>query len=107
MKGDVQYDTGNRRSGCRFLHNSPDCLADYWFTGGLPGDKSGTRPHFGIIGDIVIGLVGAFLAGLVLRILLPDTTLGFVGEIIAAFIGAVILLAILRFIARQTGRPST
>jgi len=82
-----------------------------WLIIGLLAGFLATRvvrgPHFGIIGDIVIGLVGAFLAGLVLRVLLPDTTLGFIGEIIAAFIGAVILLAIVRFIARQMGRPST
>src|SRR5260370_10446341 len=82
-----------------------------WLVTGFLAGFRATRvvrgPHFGPIGDIVIGLVGAFLAGLGLRIVLPDATLGFVGEIIAAFIGAVILLAILRFIARQTGRPST
>jgi len=56
-------------------------------------------PHFGIIGIIAVGLAGAFLAGLVLNLLLPDTTLGFFGTIIAAFLGAVALLAVGRIVA--------
>ena len=56
-------------------------------------------PHFGIIGIIAVGLAGAFLAGLVLDLLLPDTTLGFFGTVIAAFLGAVALLAVGRIVA--------
>ncbi len=56
-------------------------------------------PHFGIIGMIVVGLAGAFLAELVINLLLPDTTLGFFGTVIAAFLGAVALLASGRLVA--------
>ncbi len=41
---------------------------------------------------IAIGLAGAFFAGLVINLLLPDTTLGFFGTVIAAFLGAVAVL---------------
>ncbi len=63
-------------------------------------------PHFGIIGIIAVGLAGAFLAGLVLDLLLPDTTLGFFGTVIAAFLGAVALLAIGRVVAGLMERSS-
>jgi hypothetical protein len=42
-----------------------------------------------------VGLLGAFLAGLIMNLLLPDTTPGSFGTIMAAFLGAVILLAIM------------
>jgi len=55
---------------------------------------------FGLIGDIVVGIVGAFIAGW----LLPRIGLviggGIIGEIIDATIGAVILLFIVRLIKR-------
>ena len=55
---------------------------------------------FGLIGDIIVGIVGAFIAGF----LLPKIGLmiggGIIGAIINAFIGAVILLLILRLIKR-------
>lgn len=82
-----------------------------WLIIGLIAGFLATRvikgAHFGIIGDIVIGLVGAFIAGLVLRAVLGslDSPIGFIGEIIAAAIGAIILLVIIRFIAKAMGRP--
>ena len=53
---------------------------------------------FGLIGNIIVGIVGAFIAGL----LLPAIGLGdgIVGAIISATIGAVILLFIVGLIKR-------
>jgi uncharacterized membrane protein YeaQ/YmgE (transglycosylase-associated protein family) len=55
---------------------------------------------FGLIGDIVVGIVGAVIAGY----LLPAVGLylggGMIGAIIDAFIGAVILLLVLRLVKR-------
>ncbi len=54
---------------------------------------------FGLVGDIVVGILGAFIAGL----LLPRFGIGLsgiVGEIIYAAIGAIILLLIVRLIKR-------
>jgi len=59
------------------------------------------------LGIIVVGLVGAFLAGLVINLLLPNTTLGFFATIVAAFLGAVVLLAIMHFGAGLVGRSRT
>jgi len=67
-----------------------------WLIIGLIAGFLATRfvkvPYFGIMGMIAIGLAGAFFAGLVINLLLPDTTLGFFGTVIAAFLGAVAVL---------------
>jgi uncharacterized membrane protein YeaQ/YmgE (transglycosylase-associated protein family) len=59
---------------------------------------------YGIIGDIVLGVIGAFIGGFIFSILLPGTSVGLIGSIIVAFIGAVILIAIARALTR--GRAS-
>lgn len=63
----------------------------------------------GLLGDIAVGIIGAFLGGLVLSRLLPGVyaiTGGFsgftLGSLIVAFVGAVILLLVVRlFTARR------
>jgi uncharacterized membrane protein YeaQ/YmgE (transglycosylase-associated protein family) len=53
----------------------------------------------GIVGDIIVGIIGALIGGFVLSLLLPGT-FGFtgfnLGSLIVAFIGAVILLFIVK-----------
>jgi uncharacterized membrane protein YeaQ/YmgE (transglycosylase-associated protein family) len=61
----------------------------------------------GLLGDIVVGILGAFLASLVLSLLLPGAV-GFTGftfgSLMIAFVGAVILLLVVRqFAGRRTG----
>ncbi len=53
---------------------------------------------FGVVGDIVIGIIGAFLGGLLFSSL-GIGAYGIVGSIVVAFIGAVVLLLILRAVA--------
>jgi uncharacterized membrane protein YeaQ/YmgE (transglycosylase-associated protein family) len=56
---------------------------------------------FGLIGDIVVGVVGAFVGGLIFNALDLGTPFGgMAGTIFVAFIGAVVLLLILRLIRR-------
>jgi uncharacterized membrane protein YeaQ/YmgE (transglycosylase-associated protein family) len=56
---------------------------------------------FGLIGDIVVGIVGAFLGGFIFRALGIGTPFsGLAGSIFVAFIGAVVLLLILRLFRR-------
>jgi uncharacterized membrane protein YeaQ/YmgE (transglycosylase-associated protein family) len=58
---------------------------------------------FGLIGDIVVGVVGAFLGGIIFRALgIGSPFGGLAGTIFVAFIGAVVLLLLLRLI-RGTG----
>jgi uncharacterized membrane protein YeaQ/YmgE (transglycosylase-associated protein family) len=58
----------------------------------------------GVVGDVIVGIVGALIGGFVLSLLLPGT-FGFtgfnLGSLIVAFIGAVILLFIVKLF---TGR---
>lgn len=63
-----------------------------------------SRGHgFGIVGDIIVGLIGALLGGFVAGFFIHGSV-GLIGSIIVAFIGAVILLAILRAFAGRRVR---
>jgi uncharacterized membrane protein YeaQ/YmgE (transglycosylase-associated protein family) len=54
---------------------------------------------YGLIGDIIIGIVGAFIGGWLFSALGVASPLGgLAGTILVAFIGAVVLLFILRMI---------
>ncbi|HEV7505208.1 MAG TPA: GlsB/YeaQ/YmgE family stress response membrane protein [Thermoanaerobaculia bacterium] len=56
---------------------------------------------FGIVGDIIIGIVGAFVGGWIFRQMHWHTPFtGLAGVIFVAFIGAVVLIFILRLIRR-------
>ena len=59
---------------------------------------------FGLVGDIVIGILGALLAAFLFPALGIVLTLGggVLGAILVAFIGAVILLVIVRVIKQVT-----
>ena len=54
---------------------------------------------YGLIGDIVVGLIGAFIGGW-LAGFLGLGSFGLIGTIVVAFIGACILLAILHAVSR-------
>jgi uncharacterized membrane protein YeaQ/YmgE (transglycosylase-associated protein family) len=58
---------------------------------------------YGMIGDIIIGIIGAFLGGF-LASLVGIGASGLVGTIIIAFLGACILIALLRFFSRRSPR---
>jgi uncharacterized membrane protein YeaQ/YmgE (transglycosylase-associated protein family) len=55
---------------------------------------------YGLIGDIVLGIVGAYFGGFIFTLVFPASSVGFVGSIVVAFIGAVILIAIVRALKR-------
>lgn len=59
----------------------------------------------GVIGDIVVGVVGAFLGGLLFRALhVAAPFQGLPGTIFVAFIGAIVLLGVLRLFNRVRAR---
>jgi uncharacterized membrane protein YeaQ/YmgE (transglycosylase-associated protein family) len=59
----------------------------------------------GVVGDIVIGIVGSFLGGLIFRTAHIRTPFrGVAATIFVAFVGAVALLLVLRLIRRGTPR---
>lgn len=60
---------------------------------------------YGIIGDIIIGIVGAFIGGWIFGALGVAVPLGGIaGTILMAFIGAVVLLFIIRLVKRGSAR---
>jgi uncharacterized membrane protein YeaQ/YmgE (transglycosylase-associated protein family) len=60
---------------------------------------------YGIIGDIIIGIVGAFIGGWIFSALGVAVPLGgLAGTILVAFIGAVVLLFIIRLVRRGSAR---
>lgn len=55
---------------------------------------------FGLIGDLIVGVIGAVIGGWLFTTLGASTGGGLVGSIIVATIGAVVLLFIVRLIKR-------
>ena len=59
---------------------------------------------YGIVGDIIVGIIGAILGGWLFSLLGVSAGGGVIGSIIVAFIGACILIAILRAVSGGFGR---
>jgi uncharacterized membrane protein YeaQ/YmgE (transglycosylase-associated protein family) len=59
---------------------------------------------YGILGDIVIGIVGAFIGGWLFSALGVSAGGGMTGTIIVAFIGAIVLIFLIRLIRGGTRR---
>ncbi len=55
---------------------------------------------FGLVGNIIVGILGAIIAGYLLPGFLQFP--GIIGEIISAAIGAIILLALVSLVSRRT-----
>jgi uncharacterized membrane protein YeaQ/YmgE (transglycosylase-associated protein family) len=70
-------------------------LAAGWLAGRL---VKGT--DFGVIGDIVVGVMGALIGGIIFRSTGMAPEGGLLGSLLVATLGAIILLFILRLIKR-------
>ncbi|HVB89120.1 MAG TPA: GlsB/YeaQ/YmgE family stress response membrane protein [Beijerinckiaceae bacterium] len=55
---------------------------------------------FGLVGDIIVGIVGSFIAGWLLPRLGIEIGHHFIGSVIDAAIGAIILLLIVKLLRR-------
>jgi uncharacterized membrane protein YeaQ/YmgE (transglycosylase-associated protein family) len=55
---------------------------------------------YGVIGDLIVGVIGALIGGWLFGVLGIGVGLGLIGAIITAFVGAVILIVILRAFRR-------
>ncbi|MEJ7728480.1 MAG: GlsB/YeaQ/YmgE family stress response membrane protein [Polyangiaceae bacterium] len=55
---------------------------------------------FGVIGDIIVGLVGAVIGGWLFGRLGLLSGSGLLGSIVTAFVGAVLLLVVVRLVKR-------
>jgi uncharacterized membrane protein YeaQ/YmgE (transglycosylase-associated protein family) len=59
---------------------------------------------YGIVADTILGLIGAFLGGLICSFFVEGVA-GFWGSIVVAFIGACILVAIVRALTPRRALP--
>jgi len=55
---------------------------------------------FGVLGDMVVGILGALIGGYLFRALGFSAGGGFLGSILVATFGAIVLIVILRVIKR-------
>ncbi len=55
---------------------------------------------YGVIGDMIVGVIGALIGGWLFSTLGISAGGGLIGALIVAFIGAVILIALLRVLRR-------
>jgi uncharacterized membrane protein YeaQ/YmgE (transglycosylase-associated protein family) len=75
----------------------------------LVSQSGHARGGYGLVGDIIVGIVGALLGGFLSQRLLggPGITGFNLTSIIVAFIGACILIFLLRLVSRGTPRRTT
>lgn len=82
---------------------SVEALVIWLIVGAVAGWLAGTIVRgggYGLLGDIVVGIVGSFVAGWLFPRLGIHLFAGIVGSIVDAAIGAIILLLILRLVRR-------
>jgi uncharacterized membrane protein YeaQ/YmgE (transglycosylase-associated protein family) len=75
--------------------------ASYWLSALLPGWLAGQIVRgtgLGLLGDLVVGIAGAFLASWIFPQLGIHLGSGIVAEILEAAIGAILLLVIIRLV---------
>jgi len=86
------------------MHTSTESLLVILLIGAVAGWLAGQIVQgtgFGLLGDIIIGIIGAFIASWLFPQLGLHLGAGIVAEIIAATIGAVLLLVIMRLVRRR------
>ena len=72
--------------------------------GGIAGALAGrvvSGHGYGVLMDVVVGVIGAFIGGWLFGLLGISVGGGLLGTIIVAFVGACILIAILRLFSRS------
>ena len=80
----------------------PGGWLEWLIVGLLAGAIAGTLVRgrgYGCLVDIVVGIIGAFIGGIVVGFFLPGTAVGFIGTLLVAVLGAVLLLAVLRLLS--------
>ena len=64
-----------------------------WLAGKIMKGKG-----FGLIGDLIVGVIGAFLGGWLFGLLHISIGAGLIGSLITAVVGALVLLFVVRLI---------
>ena len=78
---------------------NPGGLLAWLIVGAIAGFLAGQVMKgggYGLVGDIVMGIVGAFVGGFLASFLGFDGSTGLIGSIVVAFIGACVFIAIVR-----------
>ena len=78
-------------------------LIAWLIIGAIAGWLAGTFVKgggFGLIGDIVVGIIGAFIGGWLAGVLHIHVGAGWISSILTAAVGAVLLLIVLRAVRR-------
>jgi uncharacterized membrane protein YeaQ/YmgE (transglycosylase-associated protein family) len=70
-------------------------LAAGWLAGQIM--KGG---GFGLVGDLIVGVIGALLGGFLFRVVGLSAT-GLLGQLVTATVGAIVLIFLLRAIKRR------
>jgi uncharacterized membrane protein YeaQ/YmgE (transglycosylase-associated protein family) len=76
----------------------------FWIiVGGVAGWLAGLVVRgggFGLLGDILVGIIGAIVAGYLFPVLHVRLAVGVLGSIVDAAIGAIVLLLLVRLVRR-------
>ena len=78
-------------------------LIAWLIIGAIAGWLAGTFVKgggFGLIGDIIVGIIGAFIGGWLAGVLHIHVGTGWISEILVAAAGAAVLLLVLRLVRR-------
>ena len=82
---------------------APHGLIAWLIIGAVAGWLAGTFVKgggFGLLGDIVVGIIGAFIGGWLAGVLHISVGGGWISSILVAAVGAALLLLILRLVRR-------
>lgn len=85
------------------MHIATETLVIWLIVGAIAGWLAGVIVKgggFGLVGDIVVGIIGAFIAGWLFPRFGVQLAAGILGVILDATIGAVVLLLLLRLVRR-------
>ena len=77
--------------------------------GGIAGWLAGTimtGRGYGVIWDIVLGIVGSFIGGFVFSLIFGTKPSGLIISFVVALIGAVVLVAIVHLVRREPMRTA-
>ena len=102
MDNNEEPDTAGREE-INMENNSVGYWVWFLFIGGVIGWLAGLIIRgrgFGIIGDILVGIVGAMLGGWMARVLWLYTGSS-IGAFLMALVGAVVLVGLTRFIVKR------
>lgn len=81
------------------MNLDPGGLLAWLIVGAIAGFLAGQVMKgggYGLVGDIVMGILGAFVGGFLANLLGITGSMGLLGSILVAFIGACIFIALIR-----------